>query len=880
MKIMNEYTYQQLKKNKRHTISILIAITIASSLLCSLCIFIYSIWNSKVNMAIDKNGYWQGQITESVSGDKLKYITENPKVETTMIKGNWVTAELNNTKRQYLLLRDANKDFWSNMNFKNMVIQGRLPRSSGEIVVSKLFFLDNPQYKVGDKLTLPTGKRMLNNKVIPTQGYKEQGETFQVLGTDTYTIVGELDISGVSLFPGYIAMGYLDFSDIQSSDELTVYMNFKNYRKIYKELPKIAESIGLTKNKSGQYGVRYNTELLNLYGISDKNNTNAQFILIFAIAVIMVLLIMTAFILIIYNAFALSANSRIKELSILKSLGATPKQIKYSVLYEGFLLWIVQSPFSLMIGYLFSYFVSFKINGILGSLEDYKNIQVCFSWVVIVLSAFFSLITVLVSAYIPARKVAKVPAISGIHQNSQVKKVKVKKLNHHLIIKKIFGIEGELAASQFLANKKSLRIVILSLSMCFILIVSYINIISIYNLAESKNFKEVDHDITLDLNIAYTPSQEMINKITSIPEIEDSVIRRQIRTATYVTLEDESEVFAASGGFSEVNSKKYNVLKVNDKYRVIVNLVGLNDESFKRYCEDIGTEYEKYTTESETAGILLNTTYHTSKGSKTTEEIPFLNRKEGSEINLYEKVDDSMDTSINFNVKIGAVTYKYPTEINNNRYNLALIIPMRNYEKIISRFPSERILESNRMSIDLLVGDEASTGVKKELTQICSSYLGTEDFSIWTLLEEKNHKMLVQKAIKIGVSSVALMIGIVGVFNAFSIVSNNMRLRKKEFAMLRSVGLTPKGLTKMVTLEGLLFALKPIIISIPVVFIICWYMLRLTLITWSEFIHVFPARSILIYAMVLFIAIFLSYWVSSKSVKKSNIIESMKDRLL
>lgn len=98
--------------------------------------------------------------------------------------------------------------------------------------------------------------------------------------------------------------------------------------------------------------------------------------------------------------------------------------------------------------------------------------------------------------------------------------------------------------------------------------------------------------------------------------------------------------------------------------------------------------------------------------------------------------------------------------------------------------------------------------------------------------------------------------------------------------MLRSVGLTPKGLNKMLILEGLFFALKPIIISIPVVFIICWYMLRLTSITWIEFLAVFPGKAISIYSMLIFVAILLSYWFSSKSVKQNNIIEAMKDEIV
>jgi len=175
MNIMSEYTYNHLKKHKRHTISIIFAITIASSLLCSLCIFVHTLWESKVNSTIEDGGYWHGELWDSIRGDKLKYVTENQAVESTMIKGQWITAKCFDTKRPYLIMRDGDSNFWTDMSLKNTLTEGRLPQKTGEIVVSKLFFLDNPSYKIGDKLTIPIGNRMLGNEIIKTQDNKRSG---------------------------------------------------------------------------------------------------------------------------------------------------------------------------------------------------------------------------------------------------------------------------------------------------------------------------------------------------------------------------------------------------------------------------------------------------------------------------------------------------------------------------------------------------------------------------------------------------------------------------------------------------------------------------------------------------------------------------------
>ena len=404
------------------------------------------------------------------------------------------------------------------------------------------------------------------------------------------------------------------------------------------------------------------------------------------------------------------------------------------------------------------------------------------------------------------------------------------------------------------------------------------NIIAIYNLANSKNAEIPTHDMKISLKMIDKPSDKMINEVTTLPEVKDSVIRRQARTSTYVTSKQESDVFAKYGGFAKVPSK-HNILSENGKYRIITNLVGLSDKSFKKYCEKIGADDESYYKEG-VKGVLLDSTNYVSENTKTIQKIPLLNIKQGDKLILNEKIENDMNTNYKFNAEVGHVTEISPSEIKMGGYSLAYIVPMKTYQKIVSNFMPERMLESNSMVIDLLVGDEASPRMKNELTRICSSYLGSEDFTIWSLLVEKNNDKLSQKAISIGVFSVAIMFGIIGIINAFSTISNNLRLRKREFAMLRAVGLTPKGLNKMLMIEGLFFALTPIIVSIPIVLFICWFMLRLTLITWSEFMFVFPVVAILVYAMLIIASIFLAYWISSTGVKKSNVIESIKDEIV
>ncbi len=107
-----------------------------------------------------------------------------------------------------------------------------------------------------------------------------------------------------------------------------------------------------------------------------------------------------------------------------------------------------------------------------------------------------------------------------------------------------------------------------------------------------------------------------------------------------------------------------------------------------------------------------------------------------------------------------------------------------------------------------------------------------------------------------------------------------MYLHKRDYALLRSVGLTPSGVNQLLLLEGLSFVIKPFVISLPVIMLICWFMLNLTLISWREFLSALKLGPILLYSGGVIASILIAYWQSAKIVKNGNIIEVIKNEIV
>lgn len=269
MKLLFEYTIDYLFRNRRSSIAIMVAILMTSTMMSALTGFLYNVYTDNIGYILREAGNWHGELFDNTRGSQLPTIEAFDSIESIMIKGNWKAAQIDDPRRDYLVWRDANTEYWESMPEGGIaILEGRIPTQSDEIALSKQYFKSHPDLKLGDKLTLPLGNRVLpDGSIVEPQNVVQPGESFVQTGEVTLTVVWKLDATTSSTVPAYTALGYLAPEAIAPDDDVTVYFRFHNIRDTYKELPKIAEAVGYEKDEYGNYLLRYNVDYLSRKGV-------------------------------------------------------------------------------------------------------------------------------------------------------------------------------------------------------------------------------------------------------------------------------------------------------------------------------------------------------------------------------------------------------------------------------------------------------------------------------------------------------------------------------------------------------------------------------------------------------------------------------------
>ena len=307
----------------------------------------------------------------------------------------------------------------------------------------------------------------------------QDGETFTPSVSKIYTVVGVMaPLSDETSMPAaFPALTYLDPAQLAAADKVDISILARDPRSIYTSAPEMAKSAGLEvitgpDGQPAKESISYNEGLLPWMGASGRSNYVRFFLVIIAT---LIALIVCGSALVIYNAFAISIGERKKQFGMFASVGATSAQIRRIVLIEAGVIAAIGIPLGIL-GAIAGVGILLKLTqGIVSQLiiDAEQGMPLVVSPLVIGLTVLFSAATILLSAWIPARRASRVSPIDAIRQSGEIQEGKPLNLRTSPLIRRVFGFEGELALKSLKRDRKRYRTTVLSLMISIILFVAF-----------------------------------------------------------------------------------------------------------------------------------------------------------------------------------------------------------------------------------------------------------------------------------------------------------------------------------------------------------------------------------------------------------------------
>ena len=846
MSILNRLTIKNLRLNKKRTIVTIIGIILSTALMVGIGLLFSSFQDLMIRDTIGYNGKYEANYSD-VDLDKLNNIKDKDFTYFYEKPIGFSKIESSNEYKPYMYITSVNKEYFNELK----LVDGSFPKNENEVVISNHVITNGGlNYKVGDIVTFKYGKRNIEGNDTLANSELVDGEFLTNEGTYTYKIVGIVERSN---FESYSASGYTAFTVDVNSDKgnVNLYVMFNKNKNIIKQSEELAKEL----NYNGD--INYNSTLLALYGESTYGNVMSS---MGGMMIIMLSLVSIGCIIVIYNSFAISVMERKKEFGLLSSIGATKKQLAHTVFFEAVVVGVIGIIFGILGAYIGIGCVVLVINNLISDMLEYK-LHLVTNPLFIIIPVIFMIIVIGVSAFIPSRRASKVSPIEAIRQNDDIK-INKKKIRTSKLVLKLFGIEGEIALKNIKRNKKKYRVTIVSLFISIVLFISFSSYMN-YTLNTASS---VMGEVPYDYQISYfgddpNNDKKALDKINEIVKSSDvkEYISYSVSNLSIIgnyTYSDEYLDFYKNA-YGENGIKALN----NLKYQSIYILV-LDDNSYNKYKKLIGLDKDSV--------ILLNKFKGVSYGSnkRVNYNIPVINNG-----NINIKIcnfddDENVDTTkyCNKNIDNIFVTNKSFDLIEEFSYmdDFKLIVNKKLYDSISdssTHYTQFNIISDNTNNID-------------KLTKDLDKYSNVNYTNIKEAMKQANNLILVVKILMYGFISLVTLIGVTSVFNT---ISTSMALRKREFAVLRSIGLTNRGFNKILFFESLFFGMKSLIFAIPVsigITVLIHYALA-DMVSISTII--IPWKYIIISIVSVFVIVLLTMMYSTSKIKKHNIIEQIRE---
>jgi len=556
-----------------------------------------------------------------------------------------------------------------------------------------------------------------------------------------------------------------------------------------------------------------------------------------------------ALIMMIHHAFAATMTTRIHQLGILQSVGATPRQIKSTLVNEVVVLSLPASIVGNLIGVGLSWAIMAFIISSTANLRDY-TLTFTYHPMVFVGSFGFSMLTAAVSAWIPARKLSRMTPLEAIHYGNEPV---IKRVRRYRITSAIFGVYGELARKSLFARRKAMRIGTMSILLAVFACISILNMLGVSGLSTQRTYfdrykNNWDFLVTVEGD---TYSDELLNDIRNTEDVTGCIVHRIVNASTQIPADYLSDDVQKLG-LSNLNSS----FTANEAgaYNTKVPIIIMDDASFAAYRGD----------GSDANVVAINIIWDSINSERTDRQyVPFLNNSE--EITLSVNGAD---------ITVAAFADAMPIlREEMTQYALTLVVSESYYATLGFNLTAEETIYTVKMT------DESKNDVvEKRLQALLTAY---PDYAFEGRVQELADEMQIQQGLRMIIYLFAGILTCIGLANIFASTLGQIHQRKREFARYFAVGLTPEGAAKILAWEAAIVAFRPILLTIVVNVPLMALMLDAGGITAADFI---AKRLPLIPAIALFAAVIgfvaLAYYLGGRKICNMNLAEIMKDDTL
>lgn len=870
MNIINRLTLRHLKQNKRRTLVTMIGVILSVTMLGAVSIGLNSFLDVLIRYTQDQTGLWHvryDQISKTQL-DGLRADSDTKDIIVSADQGFSLLPGSENEYKPYLFLRELSRNAFEKMPIT--LLEGRLPQRANEVLLpAHVESNGGVKYQLGDVIELALGQRVstdsreldgLDNKELYRRN--EDGTIAEELRTDralTVTVVGICERTSMEPYtaPGYMLLSLLDETKLSDYSRINAWVESARLgSQIYQRSEKLA-------NKLGIESYDFNKQLLRYYGI--VNNHSLIIMMILVLGTVLTIIIVGS-VLLIYNAFAISLSERARDLGMMASVGATRKQKRRSVFFEGAVIGGISIPFGIFFAFIGMGITFACLNPVFQKMFYIKQ-ELCvkISWASVAATVLMTALTILLSTWRPAKRAARISPIDAIRQTRDLK-ITASQVKTSRLTKKLFGFAGDIALKNQKRNKKRYRTTIFSIALSVVLFIVVSSFLSYFRISQEADGINIDYDIKVSSSAQqqtladpiWEPVSALYQKINTRKEIKESALVGLANLETTVAPGQVTPYLEGEEGAR--------IRQPDGSYTLGIKLVSLDDQSLQKAAKEAGTTLEALK-DPEHPGVLVAANNHFTVRNGdlgyryVRDEV--LKTKKGEMLTC---TDFASEQNFRFTVAGSLKTKPFGTlENSGGLFQITLIVS----EAIFKALPVTCV------EYGLMLTSDSPAELAKQIDLMTAEADLETSCYVYNAYERLQHQQQVRLFYEVFGYGFISLIAAICAANIFNTVSTGMALRKREFAMLRSVGMTQKQFGRMLRYECLFYGLKGLMFGLPVSLILSWLLHR-AFSFGITFPFTLPWREIAIAVTALFLVIGLTMLYAGAKIKKENIVDVLR----